>query len=257
MTSGSLIHTPESEILIVEDTPKTVEGLTAELEYRGANVHGASTRRYASAVIEDSLLNAIIVDLNIPNSPGVAPSPEVGRRLVEDICEGRLGDLNRHTPILIITAQQSDDRPSDLHYDNYLGIVSKIGSSGWIVKKLVDAGVCEARSELDLDLVEPQRERIQVVIESITDDRATVAVPDLMEDSITVRTTQFTPSIRRLLQSSRLPLTMWAVGNVVAETPEDLQLKEFEVSNEQVRKGRDYLDIDWLRSPGRAGYQRD
>lgn len=237
-----------AEVLLVEDIEDTVVGLTKDMEYRGTVVHQATTRQSAADMLRMSRFDAVLVDLNIPRAPGLQPSSKHGRQLVLDMCNGGLGELNRSTPFLLITAQQVDVLPSEFSaYPNYLGLGSKVGNARWIFQRLHAVGAVARRDTLDLEFEDPVRARVQVVLTAIDGGVATLDVPDLPVGPFAapLRGT-FTSGMVMELRRRRLPVALWAVANVTAVTPEELELREFQLSDEQIDPDRDYLRPGWL-----------
>lgn len=237
------------QVLLVEDLADTVVGLTLDLEYRGASVYHATTRTSAELMLSESHFSAILIDLNIPERTDEEPSPEHGRALVKMICRGDF-DLNTESHVVIITAQKIDLRPNEFaNCSQFAGIGSKIGDSRWLLRLLSDLGIGSGRTDLDADMIEPQRARVQLVFGGFEGDDILFEAPDLDFGRFSVPRRLLTDGLRTKLSRRSPPVAMWASGNVAAESPDRLDLREFEIGDEQVSRSRDYTWPDWLRVP--------
>lgn len=238
-------HKPSAEILLVEDLEDTVIGLTLDLEYRGAYVYQTTSSAVASQMLRESSFDAVLVDLNIPAEPGGDPSPEHGRRLVRAICEGSF-ERNLQIGILVITAQKVDLRADEFAgCPGFLGIGSKIGDSRWLMQRLSSLGL-SGHDQLDLDLAESRRERIQMVVLEVHDSTMSVDAPDLGVGVWRLPLTAVSEGLRRELRTRQLPFALWAIGNVAARTPDEVRPREFVISDEQIDSERDYARPSWL-----------
>jgi CheY-like chemotaxis protein len=240
-------------VLVVEDRPDTVKALAKNLRSRNVTVEVVGSREFAERALSTTKLAAILIDLNIPEADGGQASAEVGHQLAVDICEGQLGELNRDTPVLIITAQMIGvPRGGRLaQYENFLGYESKIRSNDHVLRKLANRGIVRLRRDIDDWFKSSSRERVQVIVNDVDRKWVEVELPDLEFDPFRLPPGDFNAKLLKRLTGARKPVMLWAQGNIDAETPEDLKLRDFTVANEQINPDRDYTAVDWLH-PDRA-----
>ncbi|MFV8161028.1 hypothetical protein ACNQVK_02640 [Mycobacterium sp. 134] len=243
-------RTRELDVFMIEDQPHTVKALQQNLQLRAVSVGLATSREFAEPTLKSVKAAAILVDLNIPAGEGGQPDADVGHQLIIDLCEGAFGDTNRETPVFVITAQKIGvTSDSELNrYANFLGYVSKVRSHENIMRKLADLGIVEPRADLDDWARSIQRERVQVIVTDVDTKSVTVSVPDLEYDHVKLKLGAFPPELQKRIRASRKPLALWAIGDIAADTADELQLREFELSDEQVNPERDYTRVEWLFS---------
>jgi CheY-like chemotaxis protein len=238
------------EVLIVEDIPETVAGLTTELEYRGLIVHKAAARDGAERILRESKIHGVLVDLNIPSRTGGPPSPEEGHRLVSSLLGGELGKLNQGAFCVFITAQTVDPRSSDYrHHPQFAGAFSKIADSRWLISAMAQADLVEDVPQLEMGAEHvPVYARVQLVVtEVLMQTTAVVDLVDLNFDKIQYPLAKFPSVIRAQLDRGHLPLVLWARADVAATDELELDLTEFSLSDEQIDPDRNYEDVSWLR----------
>jgi len=100
----------KKRILIVEDEPDIVRGLTDALEFEGFDVTSTSTGKDGVRAMRDRGADCVILDLMLPDLNGYSVCEEVRR-------------FNAHVPIIILTArgQESDKiRGLDAGADDYV-----------------------------------------------------------------------------------------------------------------------------------------
>jgi DNA-binding response OmpR family regulator len=101
---------PHKKLLIVEDEPDIVRGLTDALEFEGFEVTATSSGRAGVKVMRDKGADCVILDLMLPDLNGYA------------VCE-EIRSFNALVPIIILTArgQESDKiRGLDAGADDYV-----------------------------------------------------------------------------------------------------------------------------------------
>jgi DNA-binding response OmpR family regulator len=107
----------KKKILIIEDEPTLVLGLTDALVFEGFEVVSAVTGKAGIALARDAKPNAIILDLMLPDANGFL------------VCE-QLRQLDRFVPIIMLTARSSEAdkiRGLDSGADDYMTKPFSIG----------------------------------------------------------------------------------------------------------------------------------
>ncbi len=117
------IVTLKKTILIIEDEPQIVLGLTDALEFEGFEVLSAATGKAGVAVARQHSPNAVLLDLMLPDTNGFK------------VCE-QLRSFDRFVPIIMLTARSEEAdkiRGLDAGADDY---VTKPFSVGELVARL-------------------------------------------------------------------------------------------------------------------------
>jgi DNA-binding response OmpR family regulator len=107
----------KKKILIIEDEPTLVLGLTDALVFEGFDVVSATTGKAGIALARDAKPNAIILDLMLPDANGFL------------VCE-QLRQIDRFVPIIMLTARSSEAdkiRGLDSGADDYMTKPFSIG----------------------------------------------------------------------------------------------------------------------------------
>jgi len=113
----------KKRILIIEDEPPIVLGLTDALEFEGFGVLSAGTGKEGVALAKQHKPNAIILDLMLPDTNGFV------------VCE-ELRRLDRFVPIIMLTARSEEAdkiRGLDAGADDY---VTKPFSVGELIARM-------------------------------------------------------------------------------------------------------------------------
>ncbi len=107
----------KKKILIIEDEPHIVLGLTDSLVFEGFEVVSADNGKKGVALARDTKPNAVILDLMLPDTNGFV------------VCE-QLRQLDRFVPILMLTARSGEAdkiRGLDAGADDYITKPFSIG----------------------------------------------------------------------------------------------------------------------------------
>ncbi|MEA5446539.1 response regulator transcription factor [Gammaproteobacteria bacterium AB-CW1] len=128
-------------ILVVEDNREILANLVDYLEDRGCEVEAAMGRREAEHIARQQPLDAVVLDLNLPDGDGL------------DVCRFlRESDNNAATPVLMLTAR--DQLPQKL-----AGF--EAGSDDYLVKPFALAEVWARLQALARRQHSPDRQRLQ------------------------------------------------------------------------------------------------
>src|SRR3954451_18384302 len=109
---------PPVNILLVDDQPANLLALEAVLDSLRQNLVRASSGEEALRLLPGADYAVVLLDVNMPGLDGFA----VAKRI-------RAGERSRHTPIIFLTAHDSDDFPVAEAY--------KLGAVDYLVKPLV------------------------------------------------------------------------------------------------------------------------
>jgi CheY-like chemotaxis protein len=96
---------PRGKILSIEDQPDTICGTMMILQRRGYEIDYALTLEEARAKLREENYELIVVDILMPEHNGGKPVHGGGVLLLEQLKEGKLGDLNKTVPFVVATAQ--------------------------------------------------------------------------------------------------------------------------------------------------------
>jgi DNA-binding response OmpR family regulator len=102
--------TPRKKILVIEDEPHIVLGLSDALTFEGFEVFSADTGRKGVALAKQVRPNAVVLDLMLPDDNGF------------HVCE-QLRSTDRLVPIIMLTARSSEAdkiRGLEMGADDYL-----------------------------------------------------------------------------------------------------------------------------------------
>lgn len=116
-TGTNGLRVVKKKILIIEDEPSLVLGLSDALEFEGFDVVSTDTGKAGIALARDGKPNAIILDLMLPDTNGFV------------VCE-QIRQMDRFVPILMLTARGSEAdkiRGLDSGADDYMTKPFSIG----------------------------------------------------------------------------------------------------------------------------------
>jgi DNA-binding response OmpR family regulator len=114
-------------VLLVEDEPRLAENIVAALRETGLAVDHAADGEAGSHLAEQGVYDAIVLDLMLP--------AKSGQRVLQDLRRKRL-----HTPVLILTAQESKESVVSLlntGADDYLSKPFDLGELLARIKALI------------------------------------------------------------------------------------------------------------------------
>jgi len=102
------------QVLVVDDSPTVRTMVKTTLQNEGYDVITAQDGEKALKTADDTKVDLIITDINMPNMDGI--------ELIKML---RSGESNKHTPILVITTEGGS---------NVKEAGKAAGATGWIVK---------------------------------------------------------------------------------------------------------------------------
>ena len=121
----------KKKILIIEDEPQIVLGLTDALEFEGFEVVSADTGKAGVSLARQGNPDAIILDLMLPDANGFV------------VCE-QIRQLDRLIPIIMLTARSSEAdkiRGLDAGADDYVTKPFSLGELIARIRAIFRAGI--------------------------------------------------------------------------------------------------------------------
>src|SRR5579884_2271598 len=147
--------TPQANVLLVDDSPANLLALEAILEELGHRLVKAQSGEAALTLLQQQPFAVVLLDVRMPGLNGF----ETAQRI-------RAQEQSRHTPIIFLTAEASDEFPASEAY--------QLGAVDYLVKPLVPA-IVRAKVAgftdvfLEKEKAKRQAEQFRLLIESTTD----------------------------------------------------------------------------------------
>ena len=146
---------PKANILLVDDIPANLLALEAVLDDLGHNLVKAGSGEAALRLLIDQDFAVVLLDVRMPGLDGFETAKLIRSR-----------ERSRHTPIIFVTAQDSDEYPPTEAY--------KLGAVDFLVKPLVPESVrAKVAGFVELFEVKEQAKRqadlLRLLIQGTTD----------------------------------------------------------------------------------------
>ena len=227
---SAVVGTASPRILSLEDQRDAIAGPLHALENDGCVVERCASLEDAEAAVRETQFDLLLVDQRVPRCGRLIDTG--GTRFVHSLARGSLGELNRSTPFLIVTAdvdglegETVESLPAYVHTET---------KDGDLTPRL-RRRCSEMFPEFYRETVQGVRDEVLIrvlgQVGSVETGIVRVVVPawDPAEE-FAVRSATLPDSVQVALDEDEWPLYLRGRANLMAASVEELELGDFDLA---------------------------